>query len=97
MKTKKKRPTQWLSGNTNTKIQKKSYQKSFVIKELERVNNLGRLIDQRKIITDIAGRTLSIGQKKYQYAVEQASGQYLIGRGFEDFFQWYNKNFGSDE
>jgi hypothetical protein len=65
MKTKKKRPTQWPSGNTNTKIQKRSYQKSSAIKELEKVDNLGHLIDQRKIITDIAGQTLSIGQKKW--------------------------------
>jgi hypothetical protein len=52
----------------------------------------------------IAGRSVKVevkigrdrqseAQRRYQMAVEQAGGIYVIARTFEDFYQWYLKTF----
>ncbi len=60
------------------------------------------------ISATIAGRSVKIevkygrdrqskAQREYQNQVQQAGGIYTIATTFEQFFQWYNQKFGSNE
>lgn len=46
-----------------------------------------------KIEIKIGRDRQSEDQKRYQEKVEASGGLYVIARGFEEFFQWYNQTF----
>jgi hypothetical protein len=50
-----------------------------------------------KIEVKINNDQQSKNQKSYQRFVEDAGGLYVIANSFEQFFEWYNLNFGSHE
>lgn len=50
-----------------------------------------------KIEVKIGSDRQSPAQREYQKAIEQAGGIYIIARSFEQFLDWYNVKFVSDE
>ena len=75
--------------------------------QAERISNTGGVIGTRKnfidISTNIYCKSVKISndqqsnQKAYQHFVEDTGGLYVIATSFEQFFEWYNQNFGSHE
>lgn len=55
---------------------------------------LGRSV---KVEVKIGADRQSEAQRLYQSHIEQAGGIYVIASSFEQFFDWYNLKFGSDE
>lgn len=47
-----------------------------------------------KIEVKIGADRQSLYQKAYQQAILSAGGKYVIAKDFEDFYNWYNSNFG---
>jgi hypothetical protein len=105
--------------------------------QAERISVVGRVIDNRKVYTDVLGHTRTIGgyrwikpsmqpgtadisatiqsisvkievkckatndrqseaQKQYQAEVENAGGLYVIATDFEQFYNWYQKEFNHE-
>ena len=108
--------------------------------QAERINTMGRRVDNRKTITDVMGYTRTVGsvswqkgtgtkgsadisatipmqvnglkfgvsvkievkygkdrqsedQKKYESAINEAGGIYVIARNIDEFVEWYEENF----